>query len=87
MTAESDIDERMAKTTAALNRMDVVEIDIDERMAKTTAALNPVGAVAHYEPTRDTAQQPERDDNNTNERRSRAPTLLKIEIENLSKKS
>ena len=72
----------MAKTTAALNRVGAVEIDIDERMAKTTAALNRVGAVAHYEPTRDTAPQPERDDDNTNERRTMAPTLLKIEIEN-----
>jgi hypothetical protein len=72
----------MAKTTAALNRMGAVESDIDERMAKTTAALNRVGAVAHYEPTRDTAQQPERDDDNTNERRTMAPTSFKIEIEN-----
>ena len=72
----------MAKTTAALNRVGAVESDIDERMPKTTAALNRVGASVHCKPTRDTAQQPERDDDNTNKRRTMAPTSFKIEIEN-----
>jgi hypothetical protein len=79
---EIDIDERMAKTTAALNRVGAVESDIDERMPKTTAALNRVGASVHCKPTRDTAPQPERDADNTNERRTMAPTSFKIEIEN-----
>ena len=82
MTAESDIDERMAKTTASLNRVGAVESDIDERMPKTTAALNRLGASVHCKPTRDTAPQPEKDEDNTNERRTMAPTSFKIEIEN-----